>query len=259
MNKIIIIAQNTFRESVRSKILYAVILFAILLLLASTFFGTVTIGDQIKVIKDFGLFGISIFSVAYVVIAGATMLQKELARKTIYNILGKSVYRSEFLLGKYLGMLFTAVLLSVIMSLGLMVYLYFFEGKFDYLILYSCVHLVLELIIICAASIFFSAIVVTPVLSGIFTFGIFLAGRSSQYLNYFIEQGTVSELGVKILKSLSYIIPNLDKLNISNQVIYMDLNSISPEKFIWSSLYAISYAFVLLILANIIFNRREFN
>lgn len=259
MRKISAIAGNTFRESIRSKVLYTVFVFAVMILLASTFFGTVTIGDQVKVIKDFGLFGISLFSVVYVTIAGATLLQKELERKTIYNILGKAVYRSDFIYGKYFGLLFTALVLSLFMSLGLMGYLYFFEGKFDYLILYACYFLLLELCIICAASLFFSSIVVTPVLSGIFTFAIFLAGRSSQYLSYFIDQGLVHGNGEKMLKGLHFALPNLDKLNIANDVVYMDLAAISPEKIIWSSVYALSYAAILLILANIIFNRREFN
>lgn len=259
MKKIYIIALNTFRESIRSKILYSVFLFAILLLLASTFFGTVTIGDQIKVIKDFGLFGISLFSVAYVVIAGATLLQKELAKKTIYNILGKSVQRSEFIVGKYLGLLSTAILLTLVMSLGLLAYLYLFENKLDFLILYAAAYLIFELIIVCAASIFFSAIVVTPVLAGLFTFGIFLAGRSSQYLSYFIEQEGLQSYAEKFLKVVHYSLPNLDKLNVINDVVYMNLSMVSPEKIIWSSIYAVSYAAILLTIATIIFNRREFN
>ena len=59
--RIYYIALNTCRESIRSRLLYSVLTFAILLVVVSALFGTVTIGDQIKVIKSFGLFGISIF------------------------------------------------------------------------------------------------------------------------------------------------------------------------------------------------------
>lgn len=259
MSKILVIALNTFRESVRSKILYTLVFFALLLLIASTFFGTVTIGDQVKVIKDFGLFGISVFSMAYVVLTGASLLQKELKGKTVYNILSKAVTRSEFLTGKYFGLLLTAVLLAVIMSLGLMAYLYLFEARLDFLILYSCFFLILELAIICAASIFFSSIVVTPVLAGLFTLGVFLAGRSSQYISYFSSQGLVKGAGKRFFDILEYVIPGLDKLNVANEIVYMNTASITAEKIIWSGLYTLSYASVLLIIANIIFNKREFN
>lgn len=258
MKKILAIALNTFRESVRSKVLYAVLFFALLMLLLSTFFGTVTIGDQIRVIKDFGLFSISIFSVAYVVIAGASLLDKELMRKTIYNILGKAVTRSEFIIGKYLGLLMTSSTLVILMTPCLMLYLSFFENKVDYMIVYASIFMILELTIVCAAAIFFSSIVVTPILSGLFTFGIFLAGRSVQYLGILAEQG-IEGLPKTALQTLGQILPNLDKLNVANEAIYLDINAINTQKFIWSSLYALSYAAILLILSNIIFKQKEFN
>ena len=258
MEKIKAIALNTYRESIRSKLLYAVMFFALAMLLLSTFFGTVTIGDQMKVIKDFGLFSISLFSVAYVVIAGSTLLNKELARKTIYNILGKAVRRSEFIAGKYLGMLFTAATLVLLMSTGLAIYLYFFEEKIDYLIFYNALFLSFELVIICAAVILFSSIVVTPVLSGLFSFAIFLAGRSSEYLSYFIQEGLQGS-GKIILESLQYVLPNLDKLNVANDVVSGNISGLEIQNILWSALYSISYAAVLLIIANAIFSRREFN
>lgn len=258
MSKISAIALNTFRESIRSKVLYAVLFFSLLLVLLSTFFGTVTIGDQVKVIKDFGLFTISIFSVAYVVIAGSSLLHKELARKTIYNILGKAVRRSEFIAGKYLGMLATAICLIFLMTPSLMAYLYLFEGRLDPAIAWSAVYLIFELTIICAAAIFFSTIVVTPVLSGLFTFGIFLAGRSVPYLDVLLAQGVSGAAG-NVLRALRTLLPNLDKMNLANQVVNLGISAIELEKLVWAGIYAVSYAAVLLILSTFIFQRREFN
>jgi len=81
MMKILYIGINTYRESVRSKILYSLIFFAVIVVCVSAFFGSVTIGDQVKVIKDFGLFAISLFSAAYAVISGSALLSKELSKK----------------------------------------------------------------------------------------------------------------------------------------------------------------------------------
>lgn len=252
MRKVFAIALNTYREAIRSKILYIVLFFALVVLLISTFFGTVTIGDQIKVIKDFGLFSITLFSAAYVVITGASLLHKELQRKTIYNILGKAVYRSQFLLGKYLGLLMTATMLVALMSAGLLGYLYLFEARLDYTILYAAFFLVLELAIICAAAIFFASIVVTPVLAGLFTFGIFIAGRSTQYLSYFSEE-------IFVVKVLQYLLPNLDKLNVANDIVFGNVAAISSAQMLWSGIYSLSYAAALLLLSSFIFNYREFN
>ncbi|MCO6431483.1 MAG: hypothetical protein J5J00_11535 [Deltaproteobacteria bacterium] len=259
MEKILAITLATFKESIRSKVLYSVMFFAAVLVLVSTFFGTVTIGDQVKVIKDFGLFSVSIFSIAFAVISGTTLLFKELQRKTIYNILSKSVYRWQFLLGKYFGMLLTASTLVVSMGLSLLAYLWFFEGGPDFLILSAMFFMVLELVIVCAAAMLFSSIVVTPLLSGLFTFATFLAGRSTEYLLYFVQYKEVDGLAADLLVALNKLLPNLDKLNVVNEVVYGEAYALPVERMLWSSVYALCYAGVLLIAANMIFRRREFN
>lgn len=259
MDKIWAISHNTFRESIRSKVLYATILIAFLLMAVTTILGSVTIGDQIKVVKDFGLFSVSIFSVAFAVISGAALLFKELSKKTIYNILSKSVARWEFLLGKYLGMLLTTLSIISILGFSLILYLYYLEGHFDPLILLSMYYTFLELVIVCAAAIFFSSIVVTPILSGLFTFGIFLAGRSVDYLLYFVQHGVAQGSGKWILETLSAGLPNLDKINIANDVVFLNFEAFGIERLVWSSIYCLSYAGILLVLASIAFRRREFN
>lgn len=255
--KIFYIALNTCRESIRSRLLYSILTFAVLLVVLSAFFGTVTIGDQIKVIKSFGLFGISIFSVLFAVLSGGALLYKELSRKTIYNILARSVERHEFLLGKYLGMLFTAGLLIAGMWAGLSIFVLLLDGSFDPALFRACLHIFLELIIVCAAAIFFSSIVVTPMLSGIFTFGLFLAGRSCEYVLYFIKPGNLGEASALPVKCLYWLLPHLDRINVSDLAIYQQ--EISFAHTAWCFVYAAAYAGILLGFATLIFRRREFN
>jgi hypothetical protein len=49
------IALNVFRESVRDRVFYNVVLFAILLIGASSVIGQLTAGQDVKIIKDLGL------------------------------------------------------------------------------------------------------------------------------------------------------------------------------------------------------------
>lgn len=257
MNNLYYIALNTFRESIRSKILYSVLFFAFILVGVSALLGSVTIGDQVKVIKDFGLFSISLFSVLYAAISGGTLLHKELSRRTVYNILAKAVERWQFVMGKYIGMLFTVSAITALMACGLTFFVYFFEHKFDVLIIVASLHVIFELVIICACAMFFSAIVVTPLFVGVFTFGVFLAGRSSEYLLYFINDENKGSLLASIFTGMYHLIPHLDKINISNNVVYGIDSSFAVT--LASAGYAFSYAAVLLILACLIFSRREFN
>jgi ABC-type transport system involved in multi-copper enzyme maturation permease subunit len=257
MERIYAIALTTFRESLRSKILYSVLVFGVILVLVASLFGSVTIGDQVRVVKDFGLLSCSVFSIAFAVIAGAALVHKELSKKTVYNILAKPVHRVEFLLGKFAGMFATSCLLLFMMGSGIMAYAWLFDGQLDFRLLEACAYMSLELLIVCAAAIFFSTIVVTPLLAGLFTLGIFLSGRSTEFLLYFIQEKKISGLGADILTALYALLPHLDKLNVNNQVVYAI--SLPLEYFLWCVLYALSYAAVLLILAGIVFRSREFN
>jgi ABC-type transport system involved in multi-copper enzyme maturation permease subunit len=257
MNAVITIALNTFRESIRSKVLYTVFFFALIVITVSAFFGTVTIGDQVKVIKDFGLFSISLFTVLYASISGAALLFKELSRKTIYNILAKPVERWEFVVGKYCGMLLTAATMLSLMGLALSVFVAAFEGRFDLLLFQGYVQMLLQLMVVCASAIFFSSIVVTPMLSGAFTFGLFLAARSTEYLLYFIREGQASGAMATILRALYAILPPLDKVEVSNQIVYGIEVPLSHT--VWSAAVCFGYSGVLLVLAVIFFSRRDFN
>ena len=251
------IALNTFRESVRSKILYSVFFFLVALLGLSAFFGTVTMGERGIVIRDFGLFAISFFSVAYAVISGASLLNKELSKKTIYTLLSKAVHRSEFVVGKYLGMLFTAILLIVIMGLSLMVFEGFVEGKTDFILGQAFFGIACQLVIVCALALFFSSIVVTPVLSGAFSFGVFLAGRSTEQLLTLIDERQVMGAKSLMLNTVYYFLPHLNKLDYSDMSVYGQ--AVDPMSYVWSLAYTVCYSSVLLMMAYFFFKRKEFN
>ncbi len=251
------LARNTFRESLRSKVLYSLFFFAALLTAVSAFFGSVTIGDQVKVIKDFGLFAISLFAVAYTVISGSSLLYKELARKTIFTILSKPVRRLEFLVGKFLGMYATVSLMTLLMGAGFSLFVFLFEQKVSPNLVTAYVHILFELMIVCAAAILFSSIVVTPMLIGLFTFGLFLAGRSIEILLYFVNEGLVSGFGASVVQIVYWCLPQLEAISVANQVVYGD--TIPFQWTLMAGVYAVCYSAVLLVLAQILFSRREFN
>ncbi len=257
MDKLLAIAICTFRESVRSKALYVTLFFAAGLVLVGALFGSITVGDQVLVIKDLGLFAVSLFPVCYAVIAGSMLLFKELSKKTVYNILAKPVKRAEFIAGKFFGMLATSTVMLLIMAAGLSAFCALFEHRFDPCMLQAYFYIWLELVIVCAAALFFSSLVVTPLLSGLFTFGVFLAGRSTHYLLYFSNEDG-GHVGVTWpLTAFYWILPHLDDLNIANSIVYGRYMELGHS--LWAALYALSYAAIALVLAQLIFSRREFN
>lgn len=253
----LIIAQNTFRELIRGKTLYSILFIAVVTVAVSALFGSVSVGDQLLVVKDFGLFSISLSAVVFAVITGATLLHKELARKTVFNILSKPVQRWEFILGKFLGMYAAQVVFIVLSALILCIFASFYDGHFDSNLLVAASFIALELFIVCASTMLFASLVVTPALNGLFSLGFFLAGRSVDYIQAFLREEFLQGPVNGVLKAVYYLLPHLPKLNVSNDAVFGMLPGLNYTLF--AILYTIGYASVLLILASILFGRREFN
>src|SRR4029079_3026844 len=81
------IAVNVFRESVRDKVLYNLVFFAVLLMAVSYLLGQLTAGQDIKIIKDLGLAAMSGFGLFIAVFIGIGLVSKEVERRSIYSVL----------------------------------------------------------------------------------------------------------------------------------------------------------------------------
>lgn len=101
------IALNTYRESVRARILLGLVGVAFAVSNYSLIVGAYTLKNAPRVVSDLGCASISIFSLAVAIIIGATSLHRELEQKTLFPILARPIRRGEYIVGKYLGTLLT--------------------------------------------------------------------------------------------------------------------------------------------------------
>ena len=113
------VALNTFKETIRNRVLLNILIFAVALILLSLVVGEWSMYQQVKVIKDFGLSAMSIFGLLIAVFIGIRLMVQELEQKTIYLIVSKPIRRWEFVFGKYLGLSITLALNVFLMSLAL--------------------------------------------------------------------------------------------------------------------------------------------
>ncbi|MDI1448013.1 ABC transporter permease subunit [Polyangium sp. 6x1] len=102
-----VIALNTYRESVRARILLGLAVMAFFVSLYALVVGAFTLKNAPRVVSDLGAASISIFSLLVAIVIGATSLYRELEQKTLFPILARPIRRSEYLVGKYLGTLLT--------------------------------------------------------------------------------------------------------------------------------------------------------
>ena len=248
------IAVNTFRESARNKMFYLLVFFGILFALSSNLISFLTLGDAMKVLKDTGLAAINFFCVLIAIFTGINLVYREIEKKTVYNILSKPVTRDEFIIGKFLGLG-----LTMLTALGAMAGIFFLfvalsGGGLDLGIALYFLMLLLELLVIVAISLLFSSFT-TPILSFIFTVSLYLIGHVMWTFNEF-----KSYLKIPAWKAFTqviyYLLPNLDKFNIKNEVVLG--TALDPWTLLFSVLYALAYILALLALAMLIFRKREF-
>ena len=255
MRKVFAIALNTAREAVRNRILYSILFFAVLLVAISAVFGAASIGDQMKYMKDFSLMSVSLFGVIIAIVLGVNLLHQELGRKTIFNILSKPVARWQFMVGKFFGLLATLSLIVALMSGGVVACFLLLTGRFDWGLVVASFAALLEIMVVIAVALFFSSLVVTPALAGMFTAATFVAGRSVSHLLYFLKDDQPPVMQT-LAHALYWVLPRLDRFTVADRVVY----GMVPDPSYLATLvaYALAYAGILLLLSVGLFSRREF-
>jgi ABC-type transport system involved in multi-copper enzyme maturation permease subunit len=251
------IALHTFKESVREKVLYNLVVFALLLIGAAILFGSISVGVEQIILITLGLTSISVFGLLIAIFIGIDLVSKEIERRTIYNILSKPVSRPEFILGKYLGLLLTLFVNTAIMTVGFYAALFYQKRALlldDLRFLGAVYFILLELAIVVGIAVVFSCIS-TPVLSAVYTFCLYVIGNFSPDLRAF-GQATQSALLGTLCDLLYYLLPNFGNFNVISQVAHAE--KIPGYLWLGNSLYALLYIAALLGMAVLVFEEREF-
>ncbi len=253
MGKITAIALNTFRESIRDRIFYSLLFFAVVLILFSMVLGNLTIGDPLKIVKDFGLGSISIVGTLIAIFVGIGMIYKEMEKRTIFVILSKPLARWQFFIGKYCGLSLTILVEVVVMSILLFVLCFLYVPEIPWTLLYAIIPIFFEILLILAIAFLFSTFS-TSFLSGMFTLSIFIIGHFTGDLKA-IAQATEDALFQKVSNVIYYVLPNLEYLNFKTRVVH-HLN-ITISEVMLSLTYGILYTVVVLLVGIFIFQRRD--
>src|SRR5664279_514184 len=258
MNRIRAIAWNTFREAVRNKILYSLLFFAVLIILSAMAIGNLTLHEEVRTIRDVGLFGIDLFSVLIAIFVGVNLLYKELDLKTVYTILPKPIARWQFVLGKWLGMLVTLALQIAVMGVVLALVTVAQGAAFDGAMAKALWLLLINVTVVTSVAILFSSFS-SPFLSGFFSLGVFLVGRSVPDIRQ-VSARMGGSVG-RAVDLASYAVPNLHLFYPSGAIIGAHQVSIH-DRFVgadylaMATAYGAGYSLLVLGLAVWIFRRR---
>jgi Cu-processing system permease protein len=308
LGRVTAIALNTYRESVRARILLGLAGVAFAVAFYSIIVGAFALKNAPRVVSDLGSASISIFSVAVSIVIGATSLHRELEQKTIFPILARPISRAEYLVGKYLGtlltlsvfilanaglvLLITAALggerLLTAIEVGVSLCIVFAIAAWRWprartfgpipwavalciagallsdgapderrVVLGSSLLALLEVMIIAAVATLFSSFS-TPFLSALLTIGLFLMGRNADALARFPVK-YFGQLGHDFFATIARVVPNLQlyvppRPLLTGEAIDARLSSYLGL----ASLNALGWSLVLLVVASVIFKKRDF-
>lgn len=249
------ITLNTFREAVRDRVLYNLILFALLLVASAPLFGEISLGLEKLIIVNVGLSSISIFGIIIAIFIGIGLVSKEIEKRTLYTILSRPVRRWEFITGKYLGLLVTLVVNAAFMTCGFFVALLVVTRHFvreDAGFLVAIYFIILQFFIVTAITLLFSSFS-SPIFSAIFAFALFVIGTFSDDLRNFaaIAEGVTKWLAT----GAAWVVPNFSSLNVIQQVAHGE--SIRGQLVLFNTIYSLLYSAAAIALAVIIFERRN--
>jgi ABC-type transport system involved in multi-copper enzyme maturation permease subunit len=261
------IAVNVFRESVRDKVLYNLVFFAILMMGTSYLLGQLTAGQDVKIIKDLGLSATSVFGLFIAVFIGIGLVSKEVERRSVYSLLPKPIDRYQLVLGKYAGLTLTLVVNIALMTLAFYIVLMYASWGVDPEVqrawdapaldpaLLKAIGLILvELLLVTAIALFFSTFS-TPMLSAALTVGLFVVGHFSTDLRNF-DQVLDSPAAVALARGMYWVLPNLSQFDVKAQVVH---GQPIPMGYVaLTTGYAVLYTAMVLTVAVYVFSRRDF-
>jgi len=255
--RIAAIARNTFREAVRDRVLYNLVLFVLLLIAGAIFLGELSGGQERKIIIDLGRSAMLLFGAFISIFVGVGLVYKEIERRTIYAIFSKPIGRGEFLLGKYLGLCLTLLVNLVVMGVGVSLALIYVRRGWDPIVLRIWLAILLiyfELMILTSIALLFSSFS-SPALSALLTFFVFIIGHFSADL-----KGLATSIGSRsarwLFGALYYLLPNLANYSYISQA---DRGQTPDATTVGAAiLYAVIYITVVLAAAGLVFSRRNF-
>ncbi len=263
-----LVAYHVFKESVRDKVLYNLVLFALLMISASYLVGQLTAGQDIKIIKDLGLAATAVFGLFIAVFIGVGLVWKEVDRRSVYNVLVKPLRRDHFIAGKFIGLALTLLVNLVVMATAVYLVLAVMAWTqptlataatidapvVDPNLLKAFLLIYVQLLVVTAVALFFSTFS-SPMLSAVLTFGLYVVGHFNADLAHF-ENVVHSRTAAVLARALYYLLPNLAPFDVKAAVVHGQ--AVPMGYVLLTSAYGLLYAAAVVGLAMLVFARRDF-
>lgn len=245
---------NGFRESRRNRVTLVVFLFAFLMIFSATFAMELTVATFDRVMTDLGLGVMSLITSFLAIFLATGLIPKEIERRTIFMVVSKPISRSMFVVGRFLGNM-----LTLYAVLGMMTALFFIQlelghSKVTQPHVVAVIGLAFELLIISAVSFLFAS-ASSQFVASVISVGLYFLGHLVTDLYQMASRAQSTALSA-LGRAGYYVLPNLDRLDFKARATYAELTPWSELGN--SAIYAIGYSVVMLVIACLLFEKRDF-
>ncbi len=166
--------------------------------------------------RDFGLVAVTLFGLVVAVFVAGSLLRKEIDKRTVFVLFSKPVGRSEFIVGKFLGLAQTMFVVVAGMGLFLFVTVWHVASRRPRVDTPCRLLVFVQLVVVVAITIFFSTFV-SAILASVVGVCVFIAGQLSQNVLSLTRLGHSG-----FLKAVSWVVfvavPNLTAVDIKAAV-----------------------------------------
>ncbi|MEX0269428.1 ABC transporter permease [Leptolyngbyaceae cyanobacterium UHCC 1019] len=255
IGRVFVIASNVFREVIRDRVLYLIGLFALFLGVCFRLLPEVAATTEDKIILDLGLAAMHLLGLVVAIFVGTGLVNKEIEKRTVLVLMAKPISRTEFIVGKHLGLTAVLAVLVAAMTAIFMALLAFNQVAYPLPSLWvSSLFLWLQLSLITAIAIAFG-VFTGSLLATLLTFMVFLMGSFSANLVTLGAQSKDATV-TAITRNLYLVLPDLSRLDLKNQAVYGVLPPLNT--LLLNTGYGMLYIILLLAIATLLFSRREF-
>ncbi len=253
MSGTLAIARATVIEARRNRVAWSLLFFCLVMVLTSFLFQEVTIYAFDRIVRDVGMAAISLFGVLLGVFLAIGVVGRDIDRRIVYAMVAKPITRFEYLVGRAVG-----VWLSVVLSLAFMAVAFFLEclvynGPIQLVMFEGLALLLVEIFVVVSVAVFASSFT-GPLMAAFITISFWVIGHFSEDL-YFAGRRASSAAARYLAAGIFYALPNLEKLNLKSEV--ATLAAVPLSRVAGAVGYGALYSVLFLILAAVVFNRRD--
>ncbi|MDF1579404.1 MAG: ABC transporter permease [Desulfuromonadales bacterium] len=270
MRNSVALAKITFLEGIRNRSLFGIALFSLFILGLNIAIAGFFMRDIGKVSVDMNMSALTFAGILLIFFVGLNLITKDIDKKTIQLVLSKPISRFEYIFGKYIGIVFfTLFSLTLLLAMSCVTLVVLMHFNADYFFDFSWINYFLaaffvfvKFALLTAIVIFFSSIATSAFVALICSLSVYIVGVTIEDVIFYlrseiaIQEKVVSASLERFLDVIAYLIPNFSVFDLTMEAAHGLL--ITPDRVLWSLLYASVYIALLLLAAAVIFARREF-